>query len=182
MPLLFIEADNYHETAEEIADKLEKHARFFRRKVKDTDGRERPMWRPRWTAPATWSGDATYPPVLLVFNRIGERNPNRTIPRLRELTRHLWVGERQKGGHHHYDGRIPIVATGLKNLSQHGPTGPVFLRFGRDHMEPLREAIGNPAARLPTPAPGKGPRVLGRSTEQGAARGAGAGGEEGSRA
>ncbi|MER6409291.1 hypothetical protein ABT269_38855 [Streptomyces viridosporus] len=144
VPLLFIEVDNYHETAEEIADKLEKHARFFRRKVKDTDGRERPMWRPRWTAPATWSGDATYPPVLLVFNRIGERNPNRTIPRLRELTRHLWVGERQKGGHHHYDGRIPIIATGLKNLSQHGPTGPVFLRFGRDHMEPLREAIGNP--------------------------------------
>ncbi|MEV6162297.1 hypothetical protein AB0L71_10270 [Streptomyces sp. NPDC052052] len=31
---------------------------------------------------------------------------------------------------------------GLKNLSEHGPTGPVFLRFGRDHMEPLWQAIG----------------------------------------
>ncbi|MFC9624882.1 hypothetical protein ACFTXM_34605 [Streptomyces sp. NPDC056930] len=27
---------------------------------------------------------------------------------------------------------------------EHGPAGPVFLRFGRDHMQPLREAIGNP--------------------------------------
>ncbi|HBF85879.1 MAG TPA: hypothetical protein DD420_39970 [Streptomyces sp.] len=143
VPLLFIEVDNCHETAEELAAKLEKYARFLRRKVKDTDGRERPMWRTRWSAPATVSGDATYPPVLLVFNRIGERNPNRTIPRLMELTRHLWQGQRRKG-FHDYDRCIPIIATGLKNLSQHGPTGPVFLRFGRDHMEPLREALGNP--------------------------------------
>ncbi|MFI0193078.1 hypothetical protein ACH4PW_36885 [Streptomyces sp. NPDC017082] len=26
----------------------------------------------------------------------------------------------------------------------HGPAGPVFLRFGRDNLEPLLEAIGNP--------------------------------------
>ncbi|MDX2629781.1 replication-relaxation family protein [Streptomyces scabiei] len=143
VPLLFIEVDNCHETAEELADKLEKYARFFKRKVKDTDGRERPMWRTRWSAPDTWSGDKAHPPVLLVFNRIGERNPNRTIPRLQELTRHLWQGQRHTG-FHAYDGRIPIIATGLKNLREHGPEGPVFLRFGRDHMQPLREAIGNP--------------------------------------
>ncbi|MFJ2967531.1 hypothetical protein ACIPIC_35225 [Streptomyces collinus] len=94
MPLLFIEVDNCHETAEELADKLEKYARFFRRKVKDTDGKERTMWRTRWSAPDTWSGDAAYPPVLLVFNRVGERNPDRTVPRLAELTRHLWQGKR----------------------------------------------------------------------------------------
>ncbi|MCX4799880.1 replication-relaxation family protein [Streptomyces sp. NBC_01242] len=144
VPLLFIEVDNCHETAEELADKLEKYARFFRRKVKDTDGKERPMWRTRWSAPDTWSGDRTHPAVLLVFNRLGERNPDRTVPRLAELTRHLWQGQRQKGGHHHYDGRIPIIAAGLGNLSKYGPEGPVFLRFGRDHMQPLREAIGNP--------------------------------------
>ncbi|MEW2373384.1 replication-relaxation family protein [Streptomyces sp. NPDC006656] len=144
VPLLFIEVDNCHETAEELALKLEKYARFFKRKAKDTDGKERPMWRTRWTTPDTTSGDKTHPPVLLVFNRIGERNPNRTIPRLMDLTRHLWEGERQKAGHHHYDGRIPIIATGLNNLRKHGPNGPVFLRFGRDHMEPLRDAIGNP--------------------------------------
>ncbi|MFF7098335.1 replication-relaxation family protein [Streptomyces rubradiris] len=47
VPLLLIEVDNCHETAEEIAGKLEKYARFFRRKAKDTDGTERPMWRTR---------------------------------------------------------------------------------------------------------------------------------------
>ncbi|MFE7537247.1 replication-relaxation family protein [Streptomyces rhizosphaericola] len=51
VPLLFIEVDNCHETAEELALKLEKYARFFRRTAKDTDGKERPMWRTRWTAP-----------------------------------------------------------------------------------------------------------------------------------
>ncbi|MEU3901919.1 replication-relaxation family protein [Streptomyces sp. NPDC045251] len=144
VPLLFIEVDNCHETAEELADKLQKYVRFFLRKVKDTDGKERPMWRTRWRAPDTWSGDASFPPVLLVFNRIGERNPDRTIPRLMELTRPLWQGQRQKGGHHHYDGRLPIIATGLNQLREHGPAGDVFLRFGRDHKQHLWEAIGNP--------------------------------------
>ncbi|MET9511999.1 hypothetical protein ABZX62_26690 [Streptomyces flavidovirens] len=87
VPLLFIQVDNCHETAEELADKLEKYGRFFRRKVKDTDGKERPMWRTRWNAPDTWSGDRPHPPVLLVFNRIGERNPNRTIEGLPHLRR-----------------------------------------------------------------------------------------------
>ncbi|MEW2290880.1 hypothetical protein [Streptomyces sp. NPDC047841] len=45
-----------------------------------------------------------------------EHNPDRTVPRLMELTRHLWQGDRQKGGHHYYDGRIPIIATGLNQL------------------------------------------------------------------
>ncbi|MFF5475451.1 replication-relaxation family protein [Streptomyces achromogenes] len=144
VPLLFIEVDNCHETAEELAAKLEKYARFFRRKMKDTDGTERPMWRTRWTVPEGRYGDVPHPPVLLVFNRIGERNPIHTIPRLRELTRHLWQGERQRGGHHLYDGKIPIVAVALENLRAHGPAGPVFLRFGRDDLEPLLEAIGNP--------------------------------------
>ncbi|WP_331762329.1 replication-relaxation family protein (plasmid) [Streptomyces sp. NBC_01520] len=88
VPLLFIEVDNCHETAEELAAKLEKYARFFRRKVKDTDGKERPMWRTRWNAPVTWSGDAAHPPVLLVFNKLGERNPNITVSKLSELTSH----------------------------------------------------------------------------------------------
>ncbi|WP_186784522.1 hypothetical protein [Streptomyces sp. CBG33] len=144
MPLLFIEVDNCHETAEELALKLEKYARFFRCTAKDTDGKERPMWRTRWTVPEHPYGEAPHPPVLLVFNHIGERNPDRTIPRLQELTRHLWQGERQRGGHHLYDRKIPIIAVALPNLREHGPAGPVFLRFGRDHLQPLLEAIGNP--------------------------------------
>ncbi|WP_405681816.1 hypothetical protein [Streptomyces sp. NBC_00057] len=79
-----------------------------------------------------------------MFNHIGERNPNRTVPCLSELTRHLWEGERQKGGYHHYDGRIPIIATDLQNLREHGPAGPAFWRFGRKERQPLLDAIGNP--------------------------------------
>ncbi|WP_241519037.1 replication-relaxation family protein [Streptomyces sp. CB03238] len=182
VPLLFMEVDNCHETAEELADKLEKYARFLRRKVKDTDGRERPMWRTRWTAPATWSGDRTHPPVLLVFNRLGDRNPNRTVPRLIEFTRHLWEGQRQKGGHHHYDGKIPIIATGLRNLRQHGPTGPVFLRFGRTHMQPLREAIGNPRREAADARAREEARLAQEKYKARTARGTGGGGEEGGRA
>ncbi|MER6601600.1 replication-relaxation family protein [Streptomyces parvus] len=144
VPLLFIEVDNCHETAEELAAKLEKYARFFRRRVKDTDGQERPMWCTRWTVPEHEYGEAPHPPVLLVFNHIGERNPNRTIPRLRELTRHLWKGERMPEGYHSYDRRVPIVVVGLRNLRKHGPQGPVFFRFGRDRPQPLLDAIGNP--------------------------------------
>ena len=87
VPLLFIEVDNCHETAEELAAKLEKYARFVKRKTKDTDGKERPMWRTRWTVPEDRYGEEPHPPVLLVFNHIGERNPNRTKPRLQELRR-----------------------------------------------------------------------------------------------
>lgn len=141
---MFIEVVNCHETAEELAAKLEKYARFFLRRVKDTDGRERPMWRTRWTVPADRYGETPHPAVLLAFNHIGERNPNRTIPRLMELTLHLWKGQWQREGYHFYDGKIPIVAVGLKNLREHGPTGPVFFRLGRARPQPLLEVIGNP--------------------------------------
>ncbi|AVV46594.1 hypothetical protein C6376_39780 [Streptomyces sp. P3] len=70
-----------------------------------------------------------------MFNRIGERNPNRIFPRLQEMTRQLCQGQRHTGFHDYY-GSIPIIVTGLKNLREHGPKGSVFLRFGRDHTQP----------------------------------------------
>ncbi|MGW4690652.1 replication-relaxation family protein [Streptomyces sp. NPDC004244] len=48
IPLLFIEVDNCHETAEEIAAKLAKYHRFFKRQIKDTDGTD------QCGAPAGW--------------------------------------------------------------------------------------------------------------------------------
>ncbi|TJZ94949.1 hypothetical protein [Actinacidiphila oryziradicis] len=48
MPLLFIEVDNCHMDPQLIAAKFDTYMRFFRRKVKDTDGREQAMWRTRW--------------------------------------------------------------------------------------------------------------------------------------
>ncbi|MEV8465094.1 MULTISPECIES: hypothetical protein [Streptomyces] len=43
-----------------------------------------------------------------------------------------------------YDGKLPIVVTGMKMLKEHGPAGAIFRRFGRPHNQTLLEAIGNP--------------------------------------
>ncbi|WP_328618928.1 hypothetical protein [Streptomyces sp. NBC_00354] len=82
--------------------------------------------------------------MLIVFNHIGARDPNRTVLRLQELTRPLWAGGPAEDGYSSYDRKIPVIATGLRNLREHGPDGPVLLRFGRTRMQPLRDAIGNP--------------------------------------
>ncbi len=39
---------------------------------------------------------------------------------------------------------MPIVATTLELLREHGPAGPAFRRFGRDVDQNLWDAIGNP--------------------------------------
>lgn len=145
VPLLFVEVDNCHETAEELADKLEKYARFYRRKVKDTEGKAQPMWRTRWTAPPGTGLENPYPPVLFVFNPLGARNPERTIARLAALTRHLWAGTKDyEEDFHHYDRKIPVITTILAGLREHGPHGQVFRRFGRPGPQTLFDAIGNP--------------------------------------
>jgi hypothetical protein len=89
-------------------------------------------------------GDRPHPPLLLVFNRVGPRNPDTVIAQLAELTERHWKGTAHDGGFHMYDGKLPIVATGMKQLKEHGPAGAVFRRFGRPHKQTLLEAIGNP--------------------------------------
>lgn len=39
---------------------------------------------------------------------------------------------------------MPIVATTLELLREHGPARPAFWRFGREHRQNLWDAIGNP--------------------------------------
>lgn len=43
-----------------------------------------------------------------------------------------------------YDGKLPIVVTGMKQLKEHGPAGAIFRRFGRPRNQTFLEAIGNP--------------------------------------
>ncbi|MEU5757017.1 replication-relaxation family protein [Streptomyces sp. NPDC047829] len=144
VPLLFIEADNCTEEAVLIARKFDKYARFFQRQEKDTDGIEKPLWRTRWPAPATDEYERVHPPVLLVFHQAGQRSAKNQMARVADLTRHHWQGIwHREGGYHSYTGRIPIVATTLDLLREHGPAGPAFWRFGRDHRQPLLDAIGN---------------------------------------
>ncbi|WP_225080784.1 replication-relaxation family protein [Streptomyces sp. CoT10] len=143
VPLLFVEIDNCYESAQVLAAKIDKYMRFCQRKVKDVDGKERPMWRTRWWVPDGRHGDQPHPPLLLVFNRVGPRNPNTVIAQLAELTHRHWQGEAHDG-FHMYDGKLPIVVTGMRLLKEHGPAGAVFRRFGRSQNQTLLEAIGNP--------------------------------------
>ncbi|MFF2963327.1 hypothetical protein ACFVT1_31425 [Streptomyces sp. NPDC057963] len=86
-----------------------------------------------------------HPPVLLVFHQVGKRSAKSQTERVAGLTRHHWQGRwHREGGYHSYDGCIPTVATTLELPREYGPAGPAFRRFGRDHREPLLEAIGNP--------------------------------------
>ncbi|MCC8452756.1 hypothetical protein [Streptomyces rochei] len=62
------------------------------------------------------------------------------MARVADLTRHHWQGRwHPEGGYHSYDRCIPIVATTLEELRAHGPAGPAFWRFGRDHRQPIRK-------------------------------------------
>jgi hypothetical protein len=143
VPLLFVELDNCYESAQELAAKIDKYMRYCQRKVKDADGKERPMWRTRWWVPDGRHSDQPHPPLLLVFNRVGPRNPNTVIAQLAELTQRHWQGTAHDG-FHMYDGKLPIVVTGMKQLQEHGPAGAIFRRFGRPHNQTLLDAIGNP--------------------------------------
>jgi hypothetical protein len=145
VPLLFIEVDNCTEEAVLIGRKFEKYARFFKRKEKDTDGIEKPMWRTRWSAPE-WEGyERVHPPVLLVFHQVGKRSARSQMAKVADLTRVHWQGKwDSEDGFHSYDGCIPVVATTLELLREHGPAGPAFWRFGRKERQPLLDAIGNP--------------------------------------
>ncbi|MEU1406802.1 replication-relaxation family protein [Streptomyces sp. NPDC005728] len=145
VPLLFIEADNCTEDAALIAAKFDKYMRFFNRKAKDTDGIEKAMWQTRWSAPDLELYERVHPPVLLVFHQVGRRSAKTQIQKVADLTRQHWQGTwHSTDGFHSYDGRIPIVATTLELLREHGPAGPAFWRFGRTEHQPLLDAIGNP--------------------------------------
>jgi Replication-relaxation len=141
--LLFVEVDNCFEEAAVLAEKFDKYARFFARRITDTDGQDIPMWREKWTGPEARWDDVPHPPVLLVFNQIGPRTAKATIQQVAARTRRHWQGKGH-GDHSTYSGCIPIVATTLELLREHGPAGPAFWRFGRPDFQPLDDAVGNP--------------------------------------
>ncbi|GAA3246945.1 hypothetical protein GCM10020256_74880 [Streptomyces thermocoprophilus] len=97
-----VRGDRQHcfESAPVLAAKIDKYMRFCQRKVKDVDGKKRPMWRTRWWVPDGRRGDQPAPPLLLVFNRIGPRNPNTIIAQLAELTERHWKGTWYEDGFH----------------------------------------------------------------------------------
>ena len=81
--------------------------------------------------------------MLLVFNKAGARDPMSSMKATAQHCQQHWAGEWQ-GDHHTYDGKIPIVATTMELLREHGPAGEAFWRFGRPGWQCLTDAIGNP--------------------------------------
>ncbi|MFF8639028.1 hypothetical protein ACF052_33110 [Streptomyces pilosus] len=105
-----------------------------------------------------------HPTLLLVFNRIGPGDPGTVIAHLAKLTEGHWRGAAYEGDFHMYDGKLPIVATGIKHLKEHGPAGAVFPRFSRPQNQMLLEAIGNPRRAVARSVPNEGVgRQSGRS-------------------
>jgi protein involved in plasmid replication-relaxation len=149
VPLLFVEVDRGHMSPAQVAQKLENSRRFFRRQVKDTDGREKPMWRTRWHAPPTEREDP-HLPVVLVFTGAGPRGLRQRMKAVADLARPSWQPTwtrwsmlDESDGYRTYADRIPVLATTLERLAEHGPWGPAFFRYGHRAWEPVDQALLN---------------------------------------
>lgn len=154
LPVLFVEVDNGTEDRPTVAGKLVKYRRFFRRTVKDTDGRDVPLWRTLYDD----SGRGGYPPLALVFTaKVGREAMMNRIKAVRDLSQECWKGHWHGGslygtgttggtkdGYRDYTGTIPVIVTTLARLQEHGPHGVIWWRYGHSHLESLEVALDNP--------------------------------------
>ena len=146
IPLLFVEVDNCHESAQKLAAKIDQYVAFLRRPAAKTLSPHtavQPMWRTRWAVPDPEYGENPLPPLLFVFNRLGARNPDTVTAALEKLTWRHWAGH-ERHQHFSYDQKLPIVTVDFDQLREHGPHGAIFRRFGRTGHQTLHHAVGNP--------------------------------------
>ncbi|MFD9433126.1 hypothetical protein [Streptomyces sp. NPDC060002] len=66
--------------------------------------------------------------------QVGKRSALKQMERVADLTREHWQGQWAEGGFRIYNGKMPIVATTLELLREHG----------REDRQNLFDAIGNP--------------------------------------
>ncbi|WP_267717283.1 hypothetical protein [Streptomyces sp. CoH17] len=111
VPLLFVEIDNCFESAQVLPAKIDKYMRFGQRKVKDVDGKERPMWRTRWCARRPPRRSAAPADAA----RLQPDRPAQPQHRLAQLAERHWRGTAHDGGFHMYDGKLPIVVTSISS-------------------------------------------------------------------
>ncbi|GAA2270914.1 MULTISPECIES: hypothetical protein [Kitasatospora] len=72
-----------------------------------------------------------------------------------DLSAEVWSGswwtvthlDNDGDGWRAYDDAVPIVATTLQLLAEHGPLGPIWWRFGRPGRHSLTDALDNPNNR-----------------------------------
>jgi len=150
VPVMFVEVDNHTEPATVVARKIESYRRFFQRTAKDHQGRNVPFWSTRWDH----SHRAGYPPLALVFAKnVSPETAMNRMKSIRDLSTACWKGtwhggsiydRTSKDGYRDYTRTIPVLATTLTRLQQHGPHGPVWWRYGHPTFETLEHALDNP--------------------------------------
>ncbi|MFJ3221596.1 replication-relaxation family protein [Kitasatospora sp. NPDC086801] len=159
VPVLMVEVDRSTMAPERVAAKFPRYRELFRTKVRGNDpalyDREPADRRVHWWR-RTWPGHtrAGYPPVALVVTDAGPlalANRQRAVADLSvDCWRGRWcreVRDYNDDGWREYDDAVPIVATTLELLAEHGPLGPVWWRFGRSGRHSLVEALENPNNR-----------------------------------
>ncbi|MFB7288129.1 replication-relaxation family protein [Actinacidiphila glaucinigra] len=151
LPVLFVEVDNGTEPPARVADKIARYRRFFQRTVKDQCGQQVLLWSTLWQAP----GRGGFPPVAFVFTKqVGPKALHARIQEVARLSGEHWQGmwchgryienTGQSDGYRDYEGVVPVVATTLDRLRQHGPQGAIWWRFGHSSSQVLTDALDNP--------------------------------------
>ncbi|MEU9617227.1 replication-relaxation family protein [Streptomyces sp. NPDC048209] len=152
VPLLFVEVDNGTEGPPILADKIDRHRKFFARTA-TTNGRESPLWRTVW--PDT--PREGHPPLALVFTKdVSAKAMQDRMRTVGQLARDHWQGRwhedtytpkgQKPDGYRDYKNTLPLLATTLPLLAAHGPHGPAWWRYGHNTWQTLTDALHNPDA------------------------------------
>ncbi|MFJ3794242.1 replication-relaxation family protein [Kitasatospora sp. NPDC090091] len=159
VPVLMVEVDRSTMAPADVAAKFPRYRELFRARVRDNDpalaDREPADRTVHWWR-RTWPGHTRtgYPPVALVVTDAGPLALANRQQAVADLSADGWRGrwcwevrDYNDDGWREYDDAVPIVATTLELLAEHGPLGPVWWRFGRSGRHPLIEALENPNNR-----------------------------------
>ncbi|MFJ6385919.1 replication-relaxation family protein [Kitasatospora sp. NPDC092039] len=159
VPVLMVEVDRSTMAPERVAAKFTAYRELFRTKVKSTDpapAEQEPADRTVHWWRRTWPGHTRpgYPPVALVVTDAGPVALANRQQAVADLSADCWRGrwcrevrDYNDDGWREYDDAVPIIATTLQLLAEHGPLGPVWWRFGRSGRHSLTEALENPNNR-----------------------------------
>lgn len=157
VPVLMVEVDRSTMSTERLAAKFFAYRELFRTKVKSNDpaladeeleDRMVHWWRRDWPA-HTRPG---YPPVALVVTDASPTVLANRQEKVADLSVEAWGG-RWRTVHHddndgdgwrNYDDSVPVVTTTLQLLTEHGPLGPIWWRYGRAGRHSLTDALDNP--------------------------------------
>ncbi|MFI9080935.1 replication-relaxation family protein [Streptomyces sioyaensis] len=161
LPVTFVEVDNGTENPVVLSYKAARYREFFRRTVKPptpspnryVQPAEKPI--PMWETLYGPLGREGYPPLAIVFTKqVGPTAMNNRINSVMRLTKAHWAGRYcefttgydsdERDGYTDYSDAVPILVTTLDRLREHGPLGPVWLRFGHPAWQTLADALDNP--------------------------------------